>query len=211
MLHRYRRDAHRVRMHAIEMIAFSEEKGFPDHLAKGVIFKGWANAMLGQVEQGLEDMHNGLEAQRAIGTKEDFPVYFDMIAEAYQAAGQPDLGLTRLAEGFEVADESGIHYWDAELHRRKGLLLTERGIDHASEAEECFLKALDISRKQEARSLELRAAVSLSRLWHSTAKVGQAQQLLSNVIGWFPAEAETVDLAEARGVLESLNRSSSIA
>lgn len=204
MLHRYLQDVETVRENAEAMIAFSEEKGFPDHLAKGRIFKGWADVLLDKSESGLEELHLGIAAQRAIGTKEDFPVYFDMMAVACQVLGQAERGLSELAHGFALAEASGIHYWDAELYRRKGTLLLAISSDNAAEAEACYLKALEISRRQSTKSLELRSATDLSRLWHGQNRTKDARELLSSVFSWFTEGTGTPDLIEALDLLENL-------
>lgn len=204
MLHHYLRDVERVREKAEAMIAFSEEKGFPDHLAKGDIFKGWADVLLGESETGLDELRKGITAQRAIGTKEDFPVYFDMMAEACKVLNQPERGLSELADGFALAETSGIHYWNAELHRRKGELLLAISADNAGEAEACYSKALEIAREHGTKSLELRSAISLGRLWQSQGRTEDARLLLSGVFDWFTEGADTPDLKEARDLLENL-------
>ncbi len=204
MLHRYLRDMEQVRKHAEAMIAFSEEKGFPDHLAKGAIFKGWADVMLERSETGLSELRKGITAQRAIGTKEDFPVYFDMMAEACEALGQPERGLTELADGFALADASGIHYWDAELHRRKGVLLLAIAADNADKAESCYVKALEISREHGTKSLELRSAISLGHLLWGQGRNEEARRLLSGALTQFTEGADTPDLKEAMDLLEHL-------
>ncbi len=209
MLHRYLRDVKRVRELVGTMIAFSEEKGFPDHLAKGRIFKGWADVLLDKSAAGLEELRNGIAAQRAIGTKEDFPVYFEMMAKACQVLNQPERGLSELEEGFALADASGIHYWDAELHRRKGELLLAVCESNAEEAEACHLKALMISRQQGTRSLELRSSISLSRLWRKQGRTGEASGLLSSVYDGFTEGAGTPDLKEALDLLENLKKRAS--
>jgi len=204
MLHRYLRDVRRVRELAETMIVFSEEKGFPDHLAKGSIFRGWADVLLEKSEFGLEELRKGIAAQRAIGTKEDFPVYFEMMAKACRVLNQPERGLSELEEGFALAEASGIHYWDAELHRRKGDLLLAICEDNAEEAEACHLKALAISRQQGTKSLELRSSISLSRLWQRQGRTDEAIKLLSSIYGWFTEGVGTPDLREAVDLLESL-------
>jgi len=204
MLHRYLGDVAEVRENAKTMIAFSEEKGFPDHLAKGSIFKGWADVLLDRSESGLEELRRGIAAQRAIGTKEDFPVYFEMMAEACQILQQAERGLTELEEGFALADASGIHYWDAELLRRKGELLLSISLNNSEEAEVCYQEALEVSRRQGTKSLELRAAINLSLLWKNQGRVGDARELLSSVYDWFTEGTGTPNLRDALDLLENL-------
>jgi len=205
MLHHYLREGDKVRSIAEALVAFGEEKGFPDYVAKGIFFGGWALITRNRAEAGLADLLKGIEMQRAIGTKEDFPVYCDMLAEAYRLGGQGEQALTQLDEGFAVADESGIHYWDAELHRQKGAVLCSLGKDREPEAEACYREALEIARRQKAKSLELRTAVSLVRLWQAQGKTMEAREALSSVYNWFTEGFETIDLVEARAMLASLS------
>ncbi len=204
MLHHYLRDGDEVRKIAEALIAFGEEKGFPDYVAKGIFFGGWALITQNRGDAGLADLLKGIEMQRAIGTKEDFPVYFDMLAEAYRTGGQGEQALTQLDEAFAVADESGIHYWDAELHRRKGEVMCSLGEDREREAEDSFRKALEIAGQQQAKSLELRAVMSLARLWQAQGKTREAREALSSVYAWFTEGFETIDLVEARAMLAAL-------
>lgn len=204
MLNRYLRDVEKVRDEAEAMIKISQEKGYPDHLAKGEIFQGWADVLLEQSESGLDKLRKGITAQRAIGTKEDFPVYFDMMAEACQVLHQPERGLTELEDGFALANSSGIHYWDAELNRRKGALLLEASVENSAEAEACFLKALEIARQQGTKSLELRSAINISRLWQSQGRAEDARELLSGISGWFTEGTDTPDLKAATELIENL-------
>ena len=115
-------------------------------------------------------------------------------------------GLALLAEALAVADDKGERRWDAELYRLKGEVLLARSVEHDAEAETCFRQALDIARQQQAKSWELRATMSLSRLWQRQGKRDAARQLLANVYGWFTEGFETADLWEAKALLEELGR-----
>jgi predicted ATPase len=127
-----------------------------------------------------------------------------LLAEAYGEVGQTEEGLTVLAEALAVADKTGERYWEAELYRLKGELLLVLSAEKHTEAESCFRQALDIARHQEAKSLELRAATSLSRLWQRQGKGAEAQQLLVPIYGWFTEGFDTVDLRKAKALLEAL-------
>src|SRR5262249_61529016 len=99
---------------------------------------------------------------------------------------------------------TGERWYEAELHRLKGELLLQQHVDHQAEAENCFLRALDIAHNQEAKSLELRAATSLARLWQQQGKRQEAHDLLAPVYGWFIEGFDTADLQEAKALLEAL-------
>lgn len=186
------------------MIRFAEDRGLADYIGKGRLFRGWAVAMLGDAHAGMQDLVDGLAAQRASGTAEDFPVYFDMLAEAFYAADRFDEGLMQVNEALAVADSSGIRYWDAELYRRKAALLLAASKSNTAEAETCLTQALDVARQQGARMLELRAATDLGRLWHSQNRTVAARELLLPLYRWFPAPARTEDLRDARDLAEEL-------
>jgi predicted ATPase len=109
-----------------------------------------------------------------------------------------------LVEALEMTDNTGERHWEAELHRRKGELLLMQQGQKAEEAEECFRQALDIARRQQAKSLEVRAATSLSRLWQLQGKQEEAHQFLAEIYGWFTEGFGTADLKEAKVLLEEL-------
>ena len=117
---------------------------------------------------------------------------------------QREEGLTLLTEALAVTNDTGERRWEAELHRLKGELLLAGSAEHATEAETCFHQALDVARRQQAKSWELRAAVSLARLWQQQGKRTEARVLLAPIYGWFTEGFDTADLREARALLEAL-------
>ncbi|MBI3302731.1 MAG: hypothetical protein HYZ72_11755 [Deltaproteobacteria bacterium] len=134
-------------------------------------------------------------------------------AEAYEKVGRIEEGLTALTEALTVVDKTGERWYEAELHRLKGeLSLQSRPVKAShnksqaslkSEAEECFLQALEIARRQQAKSLESRATMSLARLWQQQGKKRQARQMLVEIYGWFTEGFDTKDLQEAKALLDS--------
>ena len=149
-------------------------------------------------------MRQGIEEQKAIGTREDFPVLFDMFAAACATAGRPQLGLDVLGEALAETERSGLSYWTAELYRSRGEVLLTLSRAHEAEAEANFRRALEVAREQRAKSLELRAAMSLARLEQSRGKPAAAYELLAPIYAWFREGFETVDLKEARALLDDL-------
>jgi len=109
-----------------------------------------------------------------------------------------------LEEALALVDQYEERYWEAEIHRLKGELLLARSAENQVEAEACLHKALDVARRQGAKSLELRAAMSLSRLWQRQGKRVEARQILAQVYGWFTEGFDTPDLLEARALLDAL-------
>ncbi len=162
--------------------------------------------MQGQAEQGIAEMRQGLAADLATGAKVMQPYYLGLLAEAYGEGGHPEEGLPLLAEALAAADNTGERYYEAELYRLKGaMLLTQADTEPRwLEAEESFRQALAVARQQQARSLELRAAMSLSRLWQRQGKRVEAHQLLAEIYVWFTEGFDTADLQEARVLLAEL-------
>jgi predicted ATPase len=132
------------------------------------------------------------------------PPVLAQLAEAYGAVQQPDEGLALLAEAFALADKSEERWYEAELYRLKGELLLQRSSAHAAEAERQFCQALTIAGHQQAKSLELRAAMSLGRLWQQTGKLDEVRELLTPILSWFTEGFDTVDLQEATTLLAAL-------
>jgi predicted ATPase len=203
-VHCYRREGQATQEQAEAGMALASEKGFPQYLALGMVMRGWALAMRGQGEEGIAYLHQGLAAFRAARAEISRSRDLGLLAEAYGKVGQPEAGLTVLAEALAVVDKTGERYWEAELHRLKGELLLVLSTDNSTEAEACFRQALDIACRQEAKSLELRAATSMSRLWHQQGKRQEAHDLLEPVYGWFTEGFDTADLQDAQALLETL-------
>lgn len=203
MLHRYRQDAATVLERAEKMRALGEEQGSKDLASKSQIFKGWALAALGDPIAGSQLINDGLTLQRTIGTQEDFPVYFEMLAEAYGASGEHSRALALLDEAIEMADRTGLQYWSAELFRQKGTLTMLQ-----ADAESCFERAVAIAQAQSARSLLLRARGSQASLLARHGRRGEAAELLLSAYDTFTEGFDSADLRRARGLLETLQRES---
>ncbi len=154
--------------------------------------------------EGLAQMQQGLAANRATGTAIDMPFWLAQLAEAYGQAGQVDEGLHLLVEALAVVDNTGVRASEAELHRLHGALLLQQTVPETQAAEACFQRVLTVARGQQAKSLELRAAMSLSRLWQHQGKRQEAYDLLAPVYGWFTEGFDTADLQEAKALLEAL-------
>lgn len=221
-LHQFRQEARIVQERAEALMALSTEHGFAEWLAMGTLLRGWARAAQGQTEAGLGEMCQGWEAYQATGTQLVQPYFLALLAEAYRAVRQPEEGLRMLTEALAAVDKTGERYYEAELYRLKGELTLQQSSGQrlasrvastqhpaprtpaAAEAEACFLKAIEIARKQSAKSLELRAVMSLSRLWQSQGKKDEAHAMLSEIYGWFTEGFDTKDLQEAKTLLGEL-------
>src|SRR5215831_9607443 len=160
--------------------------------------------MRGQWEQGIVQIQQGLVAQQTVGAQIARPHFLAMLTEAHAAAGQAEAGLDVLAEALALVDRTEERYWEAELCRLKGELLLQQIVPDAPQAEACFQQALAIARRQQAKSWELRTAISLARLWQQQGKRAGAHQLLAELYGWFTEGFDTPDLQEAKALLEAL-------
>lgn len=203
-LHQWRREHQMVQDLEDEALAHDTEHGFGLLLTAGMIQRGWLLAERGQREAGLAQIREGLARHREIGAAVLVPAVLALVAETHQKLGRPVEGLSALAEALMATRQSGQHYWEAELHRLTGVLTLQAGASATGDAESYFLRAIEIARRQRARSLELRAATSLSRLWAANGNVTEAHALLSGVYGWFTEGFDTADLTEAKSLLEEL-------
>jgi class 3 adenylate cyclase/predicted ATPase len=200
----YRRDAPATQAQAEVLMALAAEQGFAHWLASGTILRGWALAQQGAREEGLAQMRQGMAAWQATGAEVDRPYFLALQAEAYENVDQPEEALCVLIEALSLVHRFGDRYWEAELYRLKGETLLSLSADNQTEAETCFCQALDIARRQQAKLLELRAAMSLSRLWQQQGKRAKAHALLAPVYGWFTEGFDTADLQEAKALVEAL-------
>jgi predicted ATPase len=202
--HQWRREHPAVRELEDEALAHDTEHAFGLLLTVGLIQRGWLLAEGGQTEAGLAQMQEGLARHRQIGAVVMVPATLALMAETLRKLGRPAEGLAAVADGLTTARRSGQHYWEAELHRLTGTLTLQADPSATGAAESHFLRAIGVARRQRARSLELRAATSLGRLWAAAGNVGEALALLSDLYGWFTEGFETADLIEATSLLEEL-------
>jgi len=206
-------------------MTLATEQGFPYFLAAGTVMRGRTLAEQGRVEEGIAQMQQGMAAFRATGAEIARPYWLALLAEAYGKGGQIEEGLGVLTEALATVDKTGERYYEAELYRLKGTLTLQK-LSVASnqlsvtnprplapdpqaeaEAEVWFHKAIEIARRQQAKSLELRAVMSLSQLWQRQGKRAEAHRLLAEIYGWFTEGFDTPDLQEAKALLDSLGSS----
>jgi TOMM system kinase/cyclase fusion protein len=208
-LHQYRREGQAAQERAEAGITISTEQGFPEVLAIGTILRGWALAEQGQAEEGIAQIRQGLDAERATGAEYQCTFYLSLLAEACGTAGRVEDGLQALAAALAMVDHTGECVYEAELYRLQGQLTLQSQVEsHKStveEAEACFLKALAVARKQQAKSWELRAVMSLAKLWQRQGKQKEAHEMLAAVYNWFTEGFDTKDLQEAKRLIEELS------
>jgi predicted ATPase len=203
-IHQWRRDVPAVHEQAEAAIALSTELGFTQWAAQGTILRGWALVIQGQGEEGLTQVRQGITDWRATGAALNVPYFCTVLAEAAVLLGHLDNGLQGLAEAHTWMEQQEERWWEAEIARLYGVvLLLQRGTQQV-EAEAWLQRALDVARRQQAKSLELRAAMSLARLWQQQGKRQEAHDLLAPVYSWFTEGFDTVDLKDAKALLEEL-------
>jgi predicted ATPase/class 3 adenylate cyclase len=207
MLHQLRREETVAQAQAEAMIELSREQGLPFWLAMATFRLGAALTGLGGPEEGIEKMREGLEAWRATGAELERPYRLSVLVEAYGRLGQIEAARGAVAEALTTVKKSGEAVWEAELHRLQGELFLAQPGEHEREADACFRQAIDIARGQQGKSLELRAAMSLSRVLKRQGKREDARRLLADVYDWFTEGFDTADLKDARALLDELARS----
>ena len=203
-VHQFRREGEATQARVEVTIALAREQGFSLWLALGTVLWGWALAEQGQSDAGVIQIREGMAAYRATGAEVDRSYCLALLAEAYGQGKRYDEGLAVLEEALALTGQYASVIWEAEIHRLKGVLLLARPTENQVEAEACFHEALAIARHQQAKSLELRAAMSLARLWPQQGKRAEARELLAPVYGWFTEGFDTTDLQEAKTLLETL-------
>jgi predicted ATPase len=199
-----RRDVSAVHEQAEAAVALATEQGFPLWVATGTILHGWALAMHGQGEEGMAQVCQGIGSFRATGTAVTVPYLCTVLADVCDHLGHTADGLQALTEAYTLVEQHEERFWEAEISRLRGVLLLQRSGILQAEAETWLRRALDVARCQEAKSLELRAAMSLARLWQQQGKRQKAHDLLAPVYGWFTEGFDTVDLQEAKLLLDTL-------
>ena len=189
-------------------LALATTQGVPYWIARGTFVHGLVLAQQGDGAAGMAQMRQGLAAMHGTGAELNRAYFLAQLAATHLRVGQVEAGLVVLDEAVAVIERTGEHSWEAEVYRLKGeCLLAQAGhrlqtTDHSAiEAEAHFHQALAIAQQQHARSLELRAAVSLSRLWQQQGKWDDAQRVVTNVYSWFTEGFDTADLQAAQALL----------
>jgi tetratricopeptide (TPR) repeat protein len=201
-----RREIQHVQEIVEATIQLAREHGFVQWLAGGMCMRGWALAEQGFVEEGIKQLRQGMDTWLTIGTELGKTHMLFRLAEAYRRGGQVGKGLCLLDEALSIMHQSDEHHCETEIYRLKGELLLARENKRLNmgEAEECFRHALALARERQAKSFELRVAMSLCRLWQQQGKCTQAYQLLMEIYDWFTEGFATPDLQEAKALLDVL-------
>jgi class 3 adenylate cyclase/predicted ATPase len=204
ILYQLRREPDAMRDVGERMFQYGREKGLRMIVPFGKFFRGNAIAQQGEFAQGIAQMHEGISELRSIGTSFSLLSLFAGLADACAQCGNVDEGLAVVEEGLALMRTGGEHFSLPEIRCIKGKLLLARSVNDTGAAEAAFCEALSIARAQQAKSLELRAATCMARLWRSQGKVQQARELLAPVYGGFSEGFDTRDLKEAKALLEEL-------
>jgi predicted ATPase/DNA-binding winged helix-turn-helix (wHTH) protein len=204
-LHYCCRETSAIQVHTDALLTLSTTQQFAQWAAHGTFWQGWILAVQGQGLVGMAQMHQGLAAIMATGQRVTRLRYLVLLAETAMHAGQGAEGLRLLAELRATLEESKEDTWLVEAHRIQGELLLRKAVPDEPQAEAYFQQALAIARRRQVKSWELRAAMSLSRLWQRQGKPDEARQLLAPIYGWFTEGFDTADLQDARALLEALS------
>jgi TOMM system kinase/cyclase fusion protein len=201
-LHQFFHDLEGISALAERARVLSTEKGLLAFAGLAKIMGGWVLTARGQSDQGVAEMRQGLEELGTLTANLARTYYLALLAEACAHAGRPEEGLHALAEAQELVHANGESYWQAEIHRLEGELLLQHDPTALADAETCFHQALEVARRQQARSLELRAAMSLAQLWSRQGRSQAGHELVAAVYGAFTEGFHTHDLQTARAWLE---------
>jgi predicted ATPase len=202
--HQFRREKKHTRDQAEAAVSLCSEQGFAEILGISRWVRGWALSELGQEEDGIQEMAEGIEGYRSCGSKLFLSWPLGLLAWAHGNVGQIEKAFGRLAEAFKVVEQNGERFYEAELLRLKGELLLKRPAPD-EEPEACFRQAIAVARRQSARTWELRATTSLARLLAKQDKREEARVLLGEIYGWFTEGFDTADLKDAKALLEDLS------
>jgi predicted ATPase len=198
-----RGDAGAARRDAEIVVKLSQENALTLFAAQGTLQSAWASARLDGRETGTMELRQAFAAVTDQGNKGFVPFYQGLLAEI-EAQDDAEGALTRIEEALALADETGEHWSDAFLHRLRGEILLKRDPANTAPAEDAFLTAIAIAQQQKARSFELRAALSLAKLYHSTDRPADAHAVLASALKGFSPTPEFPEIAEAQTFFAAL-------
>jgi predicted ATPase len=204
IIHHLRREPQAAYASAETSLHMARTHGFPLFVGANLVLQGWALAMHGRATEALAQMEQGLAMSQATGHKVFYPWNLALMAEAYGQAGQFAAALTVVVEALTIIDTTEERMWEAELHRLKGETCLAQAAENHAVAAACLQQAFVVARRQHAKSWELRAAMSLARLWQGQGKRAEAFELLAPIYDWFTEGFETPDLQDARVLLDAL-------
>jgi hypothetical protein len=184
------------------VLATAAEHGFPMWQVLATVVRGWCVASLGKPDEGTTQLQECVTLWRSFGAEVGMPLFLTFLADAYGKAGQPEEGLKQIAEAARSMEVRNERVCEAEMRRIQGELF--RSMQKVSAAEASFREGIAVARRQSAKLFELRSAMSMARLWRDQGKLDEARKLLAPVYGWFTEGFDTLDLGEAKALLEQL-------
>ena len=187
-----------------EVVSIADEKGSVIWKAYGILNQGFLLALTAQAADAVQMINSGLTACRSTGTTMQMPMFLSYLARAYAGLGQFDDAWRCIEEAITAVQMTKERWWEAEVHRVAGEIALRSPEPDAANAETYFDRASAVARQQQAKSWELRAAMSLARLWRDQGKPQQARELLAPIYGWFTEGFDTLDLKEAKALLGTL-------
>lgn len=206
-VYQLRRDVANTLRWAAEAAALAEEHGYAYKCYFPLVLKGWALAMSGHVSEGLSLMERGMSLLEGIGARLDHPYLLALLSEINAASGQLSRAMAQVSQAIAIVRESRTYFYEAELYRLRGVLaLQVNGRAAEDEAEAHFRQALEIAGRQKARTLEMRAAVSLCRLLQARGRPRDGFRILKTTYDWFTEGAGTADLMDAETLMAELQR-----
>jgi class 3 adenylate cyclase/predicted ATPase len=188
-----------------ELVALAEEKGGLFWKAVGILQKGFVLALTGKASDAVHMLTSGITAMRSTGARLFVPLFLSYLARAYAELGQFDDAWRCIGEAMTAVQTTKESWFEADINRIAGEIALKSPAPDAAKAEVYFERALAVARQQQAKSWELRAAMSMARLWRSQGKPRQARELLAPVYGWFTEGFDTLDLKDAKALLDELH------
>lgn len=204
-IHELRHEPEQMRANAQARLALSTESGFFTGRALSEIYLGWADAIAGDLDGGIARMKRPMLELKAVGSEYINDRYFSFMCTALARAKRFDEALGAIGESFQFIERTGQRYYEAELNRLRGELLLAQDPSNATRAEKSIRTAIEISRRQHAKSWELRATTSLARLLTKQRKRDQARKMLAEIYAWFSEGFDTADLRDAKTLLDQLS------
>jgi predicted ATPase len=196
---------HAAAAHAQELVALAEEKGSLSWKAWGMMDQGSVLALTGRASEAVEKLIAGISAWRTTGSTLWLPRHLPHLARAHAELGQFEEAWRCIGEAMTAVETTKEKLWEPEIHRTAGEIALMSPEPDAAKAEACFERALAVARTQQAKSWELRAAMSMARLWHDQGKRDGARDLLAPIYVWFTEGFDTLDVQEAKALLNELH------
>jgi predicted ATPase len=187
-----------------QVMLLAEQKGALYWKANGLLVRGWISALTSKASDAIQMLTSGLAAYRSTGSTNWVPLHLSYLAKAHSELDQFNEAWSCISEAVRTVETTQERWCEADVHRIAGEIALKSPVPDATKAVAHFERALAVARQQQAKSWELRAAMSLARLWRDQTKVSEARELLAPVYGWFTEGFDTRDLKEAKALLEEL-------